>query len=336
MIQIEVMILTKLKKNVPGIIFVLAISYSSIFLNELFKVYINLEALTIAIIIGILYNNIIETQDILQSGVKFSLKKLLKVGIVLLGFKLNMGAILQLGPKILTMVLIFVPLALFLSMLLGKFFNANRQLSALIGVGSCICGASAVVALTPCVHAEEEDSIIAVSIVSFLGAIGVLIYSGIAASSSIDLTPVQYGAWSGLTLHGVAHALAAAFALGHTSGEIGTFIKMTRVLMLVPVSVVLSYMFNKGTYENKKASFPVYVLYFILAGIINSLGVIPKDITNLLTKASTLLILMAMTAMGLSVNFKSILNKGMKALIVGALLFLILSSLSLIAIINFL
>ncbi len=327
--------MTNLKKNISGIIFVLAISYSSMFLNDLFKVYINLEALTIAIIIGIIYNNTIGTQDILQPGVKFSLKKLLKVGIVLLGFKLNIGAMLQLGPKVLTMVLIFVPTALILSIFLGRLFKANKHLSVLIGVGSCICGASAVVALTPCINAEEEDSVIAVSIVSFLGAIGVLIYSAIGASNGINLTPVQYGAWSGLTLQGVAHALAAAFALGDVSGEIGTIVKMARVLMLVPVSVVLSYMFNKGTPENKKASFPMYVLYFILAGIINSFGILPKSITTILTEASSLLILMSMTAMGLSVSFKSILNKGMQALLVGALLFFILSSLSFIAIINF-
>lgn len=322
-----------IKKYIPGVMFVLVISYASMFLNDTLKSYINLEALTIAIIIGIIYNNIVGTQDVFRDGVKFSLKKLLKVGIVLLGFKLNIYAILKLGPQILTMVIIYVPVTLILAIVLGKMLKANNKLATLIGVGSCICGASAVVALTPCINAEDDDSVIAVSIVSFLGAIGVLIYSGIAAGG-LNLTEVQYGAWSGLTLHGVAHALAAAFALGDTAGEIGTFVKMTRVLMLVPVSLTLGYVFNKGNASNNKAKFPMYVLYFILAGIINSFGIVPLSITKILTKASSLFILMAMTAMGLSVNFKSIIDKGIKALLVGTILFVVLSGLSLVVIIN--
>lgn len=324
-----------IKGCIPGIIFVLIISYASMFLNEYLKEYINLESLTIAIIIGIIYSSLVGTQDIFKDGVKLSLKKLLKVGIVLLGFKLNINAILKLGPQIITMVLIYVPIALVLPMILGKLLKTNSKLSTLIGVGSCICGASAVVALTPCINADDDDSVIAVSIVSFLGTIGVLIYS-VVASGDLNLTEVQYGAWSGLTLHGVSHALAAAFALGDTAGEIGTFVKMTRVLMLVPVSLVLGYLYNKENQNNQKAKFPMYVLYFILAGAINSLGIIPPSITKILTKLSSLFILMAMTAMGLSVNFKSIVNKGIKALLIGTIMFVILSTLSLAMIINLL
>ncbi|SHJ86613.1 YeiH family protein [Paramaledivibacter caminithermalis] len=322
-----------IKKYILGVIFVLIISYISIFLNDSLKRYINLESLTIAIIIGIIYNNVIGTQDIFKEGVKFSLKKLLKVGIVLLGFKLNISSILKLGSQILAMVVIYVPAVLIIAVILGKMFKVNNKLCTLIGVGSCICGASAVVALAPCINADEDDSVVAVSIVSFLGAIGVLIYSGIAAGG-LNLTEIQYGAWSGLTLHGVAHALAAAFALGDVSGEIGTFVKMTRVLMLVPVSLVLAYLFNKENVGSNKAKFPMYVLYFILAGIINSFGIIPLSITKALTKTSSLFILMAMTAMGLSVNFKSIINKGIKGLLMGTILFVVFSGLSLVFIIN--
>ncbi|WP_058486199.1 YeiH family protein [Defluviitalea phaphyphila] len=325
----------KVKKLIPGTIFVLIISYASILINDLLKSYINLEALTIAIIIGIIYNNTVKTQEIFQEGIKFSLKKLLKVGIVLLGFKLNFNAILKLGPKILIMVLIFVPLVLLLAILFGKIFKVNKKLSTLIGVGSCICGASAVVAMAPCINAEEDDSVIAVSVVSFLGAIGVLIYSAIAVSG-FDLTPTQYGAWSGISLQGVAHAIAAAFALGDASGEIGTFVKMARVLMLVPVSLALGFMFKNDTASKNKVKFPIYVLYFIIAGIINSLGILPAFITNILIYLSSLFILMAMTAMGLSVDFRTIVNKGVKALLAGTVLFILLSSTSLLTIINIL
>ncbi|WP_105615003.1 YeiH family protein [Vallitalea okinawensis] len=319
-------------KYIPGILLVLVISIISMFLNDFLIAEFNLalEALTIAIIIGILYNNTIGTSVKLKDGITFSLKKLLKVGIVLLGFKLNFAALLSLGPKILMMVIIYIPVALILSVLLGKLFKIDTKLATLIGVGSSICGASAIVAMTPCINADDEDSVIAVSIVSFLGAIGVLAYSAIAVSN-IGLSDLQYGVWSGLTLHGVAHAIAAAFARGDASGDIGTFVKMTRVLMLVPVSLILSFIFNRNanSEERKKVKFPMYVLYFVVAGIINSLGILPPALTNVLKELSSLFILMAMTAMGLSVSLKSIIGKGLNALIMSSIMFTLLSSVAL-------
>lgn len=324
-----------LKKYIPGVIFVLFISILSMYLNDLLKRYIQLEAVTIAILIGILYSNSIGTGNVVKDGIQFSLKKLLKVGIVLLGFKLNLHAILKLGPKVLIMVMIFIPIALIMANVIGRIFKVNTRLSTLIGVGSSICGASAIVAISACINANDDDSVIAVSTVSLLGAVGVIVYSAVAASDA-GLTAVQYGTWSGLSLQGVAHALAAAFALGDASGEIGTFVKMTRVLMLVPVSVVLSYLFKQKGTATKKAKFPMYVLYFILAGVIHSLGIIPSNIIKVLTSGSSIFILMSMTAMGLLVNLKSILNKGIKAMVNGIILFILLSVCSLVAILQIL
>jgi len=308
-----------------GIIFVIVIALLATFLQDQIEGYFAIETLTVAIILGIFYNNTIGTQVIFAEGIKFSLKKLLKVGIVLLGFKLNVSAILDLGPNIIIMVLIYVPLTLYLFMKLASKFGVNKKLGTLMGVGSCICGASAVVALAPVIGADDDDAVVAVSIVSVIGAIGVIAYSALAVT--LPVTDLQYGIWSGLSLHGVAHALAAAFARGDVAGEIGTFVKMTRVLMLVPVSLFLSYEF-KGQGASKKAQFPMYVLYFIIAGIVNSLGILPKELTSFLAKSSSFLILMSMTAMGLSVNFKQVARKGAKSFVMGMVLFLVLSIVS--------
>lgn len=312
-------------KLIPGLLFVTAIALLSMFLREQVKVYFQLETLTIAIIIGMIYNNTIKTQEMFKDGIKYSLKKLLKVGIVLLGFKLNLSAVFALGPNIIMLVLIYVPLTLLLFMLLNKRFKVNKKLATLMGVGSCICGASAVVALSPVIGADDDDAVVAVSIVSVLGAIGVIVYSLVGQLSAV--TDVQYGIWSGLTLHGVAHALAGALARGEVSGEVGTIVKMTRVLMLVPVSVFLGYHFSKGE-SKQKAAFPMYVLLFIVAGIVNSVNIIPQVITGYLATASKFFILMAMTAMGLSVDFKQVSKKGANSLVMATLLFVILSVLS--------
>lgn len=312
------------KETAAGLLFVLLLSCCAQGISVWMQDIIRLEALTIAILLGIAYNNTIGTQGVLIPGIQFSLKQLLKVGIVLLGFKLNFQVLFDLGPKILALVIGYVVCALVLSMLVGKQLGLSSRLAALIGVGSCICGASAVVALAPCIEAEEEDSVLAVSIVSLLGALGVLTYSAIAVSPMAP-TPLQYGIWSGLSLHGVAHAIAAAFAMGDQAGEIGTLVKMARVLMLVPVSVGLSALFRKNDTNVKRADFPMYVLYFILAGLINTTGILPVWLVGILGKLSSGMILLAMTAMGLCVNGKSLAKKGASVGIAGIAIFGILS-----------
>ncbi|WZL74176.1 putative sulfate exporter family transporter [Clostridiaceae bacterium 35-E11] len=315
--------LKELNKLLPGLLFVFVIAILSIYMNDVLKSKINLEALTIGIIIGMIYNNTIGLQEKLKPGTKYSLKTLLKVGIVLLGLKLNFQSLLALGPKALLIILLFVPTVLFLARFLGKLFHADDKLATLIGVGSCICGASAVVAMSPCIDAQEDDAVVAVSIVSFLGAIGVILYSFVGFAST--MSNIQYGFWSGISLHGVAHSIAAAFARGSEAGEIGTFVKMGRVVMLIPVALILSYLFRTQKQEKTKVEFPIYILYFILAGIIGSSGWMPAFLHTSFTQLSSIFILMAMISMGLSVDFKDIKNKGMKALWIGMTLFMITS-----------
>lgn len=318
------------KKYIPGLVVVFVIAFMSKALDAYLSTWVKLEALTIGIILGMVYANTVGVQDSLKSGIQLSLKKLLKIGIVLLGFKLNFKALIELGPKMSLVVVVFVPLVLITATFLGRKMGIGRKLAVLIGVGSSICGASAIVAMAPTINAEDDDAIIAVGVVSLLGAVGVLAYSAFAAVSS--LTDIQYGLWSGLSLQGVAHALAAAFARGDLAGEMGTFIKMERVLMLVPMSVILGSIFadsGKNGNGKKRAAFPMYVLYFIIAGAVASTGFIPENIIKLLGKTSSYLILMAMIAMGLMVNFASLRAKGAKALVMGTGLFAGIAALSL-------
>ncbi len=324
-----------IKKYGYGVALVFFIALISDFLSNILGNYVKVEALTIAIVIGIILSIAFRLDNKFNEGINFSAKKILKLGIVLIGFKLNFNSVVSLGKILIILVIMYVSLAMFLSVIIGKIFKVNIKLSTLIGVGSSICGASAVVAMAPVIDAEEDDSVIAVSIVSVLGAIGVIIYS-IFANLEI-MNPINYGLYSGLTLHGVAHAIAGAFAMGDNAGEIGTTIKMARVLLLVPMSLILATLFNKknlNTDSNKKVKFPYYVLLFILAGIVNTLGIIPDVITNALKELSSLFILMAITAMGLQVNFNSIKDKGKGAILTGLFLFLIMSIIALIFFMN--
>jgi len=314
-----------IKENTKGLLLVSLLGVISILLGNIISPYLQIEKLTIGIVLGILYTSIWGLKTSLRSGVSFALKKLLKWGIVLLGFKLNFLALAELGPKLVLTVVCLVPLVLFIAQKLGTYMGLNPKLSTLIGAGSSICGASAIVTMSQVIDADDDDSVLAVSIISFLGAIGVIVYSSLALV--LNMTDVAYGIWSGLSLQGVAHAIAAAFAKGTQAGEIGTIVKMTRVLMLAPVSLVLATQFR--TKENqKRASIPGYVLLFIVAGIVGSAGIIPPKTLSLLTKGSSYFILAAMISMGLIVDLKQIRDKGLKAVIHGIIVFILISIVS--------
>lgn len=323
--------------KIKGLIFVAIIVFISKFTGSLIDPFVKLEVLTIGIVLGILVNNTIGYNDSYKAGVDFSLKRLLKYGIIFLGFKINFLTMINQGYKMLIVVILFVPGVIYISGLIGKKLGVDERLAGMIGVGSSICGASAIVAMAPLFPGNKEEkenlSVIAVSIVSFLGALGVLIYTQIGVISSIS--DIQFGLWSGLSLHGVAHALAGAFSRGDLAGEYGTIIKMMRVIMLVPVSVFLSIKYSDDRKESSgRLSIPYYVVLFIIAGIINTLGILPEELVSVLKMISSYFILMAMISMGLKVDFKNIKEKGKQALIVGTIVFIISSSVAYILVKN--
>lgn len=324
----------KIKKMIPGFVLVVIICLLAKGIGVYTKRYLNLEALTVALILGVIFNNTIKTPKACYEGANYLLKYAMRLGIVLLGFKLDIMGIFSMGWKLILIVLLFVPMTLLLSKEVGKSFNLNSKLATLIGVGSCICGTSAVLAMAPCIGADEDDTSVAATLASFLGVITVLAYTVIGASQ-IPINDRQFGIWAGLTLPGISHTIAVAFTRGDAALEIGTFVKMTRILMLIPVSMTLSYLFGvKG--GKRKISIPYYVIFFIIVGIINTTGVVPEIIVAIMREISSFLILMAIASMGLLINLKEIFKKGLKAMVCDLLVFLIISGMGLSAILVFL
>lgn len=330
-----------MKKNIPGLLLVLVISLLSMFLNSTILNYI--ETLTIGIIISILIKNIFNLKISFNQGINFSLKRILKIGIVLLGVKLNFALIYELGWNIFFLVSFIIIFALLFSNYLGKIFGLNKKLSTLLGVGSSICGASAIVAMSSVIDSDENDTTMSVAVISLLGALGVIVYSFL--SYLINFSDLEFGIWSGSSLQGVAHALAAAGARGANSLslEIGTLVKMSRVALLAPVALIISFIFKNDTSssKNKKVKFPMYVLWFLLVGVVVSLikyfDLFPLiysyknyniDFLNILKSLSSFFILMGMVAMGLKVDLKEFRKSGTTSLLVGLIIFLSISTIS--------
>jgi uncharacterized integral membrane protein (TIGR00698 family) len=309
-----------LKKYLKGLSLVLFLATLAFIIQNITSNYFKLETLTWGILIGMAWVNLVGTSKKYDCGIAFCQKKMLKTGIVLLGFKMSAEGIKTLGIKSIFIVILYVILATSLAIIFQRILKVNKKTAMLIGLGSSICGASAVVALSDSIEAKKEDTAVAVSVVSLLGAIGVMGYTFIF--KLYPMNQIHYGLWSGLTLHGVAHAIAAAGAGGAVAKEMGTMIKLIRVLMLVPVSLLLSKIFGV---KEKSAKLPGYVLGFCITTAIGLSGFLPSNIVDLLLKISDFLILLAMTGLGLSVDFKNIKNEIGSAITHGAIIFGILS-----------
>lgn len=315
----------KYMQLIPGILLVVVVQFIAAKLVPFFSVF---DALTLGILLGMVVNNLLPIPAAARSGIKFTEKQVLKWGIVLLGVELNFALLWRLGGKILFLILFMVSFGLIVSYLLSKVFKVNVKLATMLGVGSSICGVSAMAAVEPIVGPEKEDMAISAAVISLLGAAGVILYPLIGNALQMPVLP--YGVWSGSSLQGVAHAVAAAFARGDASGEIGTLVKMGRVVMLAPVALILTSIFARGSGKKAKDVFPMYVLGFIAVGILATTGLLRNTydlgflIINL-KQISKLLITAAMVAMGLSVKFNTLGKKGLRGALLGATLFLLIS-----------
>lgn len=272
---------------------------------------INLEAITIGIIGGIIINNTMKIPKIVVPGIKFTSKIFLELGIALLGFRISIHGIRTIGVSGLIVIGLYICCTLLLTYYLGtKIFKTGKGFTWLIGIGTAVCGSSAIAALAPAIGSEQEAPI-AISYINVMAAIGLIFYTIVGYFFTID--NLQFGFWSGLTLHGVGHAIASAFAMGQEAGEIGTFVKMTRVATLAPLVLIISGIFSSGNNSRRlNGGLPLYLAFFFLAALANTLGFVPAEIVEVFNPISSRFILMAMIGLGLTVRFEDIKKEGFK------------------------
>lgn len=210
--------------------------------------------------------------------------------------------------------------AIVLTILLGKWMKADRGLSLLLGIGTGICGAAAIAAVSPIVKAKEEDTAIGAGVIALVGTLFAIGYT--ILRPYIHLTNIQYGIWSGVGLHEIAHVALAAAPAGRDALAIGLLAKLGRVLLLVPLSFILMYWMKRtGKMEkDTKIEFPWFLIGFIIMSIFGSYVVgkhliLPKTIMNDISTLTTFLLTMAMVGLGLNVSMKALRTKALKPLI---------------------
>lgn len=278
--------------------------------------------LVIAILIGMAIRSTFGLHENLQPGVSFSSKKLLRLGIILLGMRLNLVDIYEAGSSVFLIAIINIIFALVIVYLFTRFFGVEKRLGILTACGTAICGAAAVVAIAPQVKAKEEETAVAAATVALLGTIFTLLYT--AFYSFLNLTEKGYGVFAGGTLHEIAHVIAAAAVGGDTAVDIAVIVKLTRVALLVPVALIIGWLVQRKEEDSKGGKIslsiiPWFILGFLAMSGFNTLGIVPPSVADTIVSISYLLIGMAMAGLGLGVEIRTFRKLGMKAFVAGFL-----------------
>lgn len=280
--------------------------------------------LVIAILIGIIWRATVGVPGTITQGTDFSSKKLLRLGIILLGMRLNLMDIVAAGPRVFLLAVIVIVFTIPVVFGLARLFKVDKRLSILTACGTAICGAAAVVAIAPQIKAKDDETAIGAAIVAILGTIFTLLYTFLYPL--LGLSDLGYGVFSGATLHEIAHVIAAADAGGNAAVDMAVIVKLTRVALLVPVAILIGVWTNRaerkvqgGQSKSSWKSIPIpwFILGFLLVSGVNSLGIVSASVANGIVTIAYMLIAMAMAGLGLNVDLAAFRRLGMKSFAAG-------------------
>ena len=286
------------------------------------------SSLTWAIMLGMLLRNTVGVAQVYQPGITFSLKRILKLGIILLGMQLSLTQAISIGSTGLFVAVTSVVSTFFFTCWIGQRLKVSKKLTQLIAGGTSICGAAAVVAVGTAIDSSEEDAAYAVALVTVFGAASMLIYPLLPAL--LDLTPQAYGLWCGASIHEVVQAIAAAFETNPLSGEVATIAKLSRVMLLAPITLLLGLSsVDRATEKPRKLPIPWFVLGFIGLILVNSLNFIPETLRIAIVDINQFFLTTALAAMGLGTNIQCMKRLGIKPIYLGTISWLFISLISL-------
>lgn len=295
-------------------------------------------ALVIALVLGMLVQVSPKVVESSKKGTGFISNKFLRLGIILLGFKLNLIALANAGVKTILLAIIIVTLTIWGVYSLARKFGVDSDLAILVASGTGICGAAAVMGISPQIQVPEdrqeqkrEDEVMAIAVVAILGTVFTFIEIGL--KPLLHLTPTQFGVMAGGSLHEIAHAVATGGSGGPVSLDTAIITKLSRVLLLAPAALIIGFWhrhrMNKAgdEYHGVKGKLPIpwFMAGFVLASVIGTFLPLGANVLDLLVKLAYIFLGMAMAALGMSVNFKVILKRGgapFSAAIIGSVVLL--------------
>jgi uncharacterized integral membrane protein (TIGR00698 family) len=315
----------KKSKKMLNVSLILGIGFTLIiamcgFLLTTFPGLNHIGALACAILLAMGYRQVFGYPERLRTGIQFSSKNLLRLAIILYGLKLNMIVIFHQGFPLLLRGTETIIISIAVLMILARWLKADLNLSLLLGVGTGICGAAAIAAVSSIIKAKDEDTAMGVGIIALVGTAFSIIYT--LLFPLLTISPIDYGKWVGISLHEIGHVALAAAPAGQDALANALLAKLARVFLLVPVCFILMiWMKKKGKMEGEaKIEFPWFLIGFIGMSFVGSyiIGnefVVSKKHMSDIAGFTSFLLTMSMTGLGLNISLKELRTKAIRPLI---------------------
>lgn len=321
-----------IKQYSPGILVCLAIAGVSWVLGSFFPV---IGGPVFAILIGMIPGALIKKSGILEKGIRFTSKNILQYAVVLLGFGMNFLVVLETGKQSLPIIVSTIGVSLIVAYLLHKLMHVPGRVSTLVGVGSSICGGSAIAATAPVIDANHEEIAQSISVIFFFNVLAAVLFPTLGGILGFDTTSGEaFGIFAGTAVNDTSSVTAAAstwdslHGLGSETLDTAVTVKLTRTLAIIPITLILAFYRSRkiakssesGEKISLKKIFPFFILGFIIASLITTFAVnagISADVFVPFKTLSKFFIIMAMAAIGLNTNLIKLIKTGGKPLIMG-------------------
>lgn len=290
---------------------------------------LSFSPMIIGIILGMLYANSLRNHlpETWVPGIQFCSKKLLRLGIILYGFRLTFQDVVAVGAAGIVIDCIIVAVTIIGGVYIGKALKMDSDIALLTSVGSGICGAAAVLGAESTIRTQAYKTAVAVATVVIFGTISMFLYPIAYRTGMLGLTPEQMGIFSGSTLHEVAHAVGAGNAMGDDIAKVAIIVKMIRVMLLVPVLFILGYWValkaaKKGGAKGEKGKIavPWFALGFLAVIGFNSFNLLPAPVVEVINYIDTFLLTMAMVALGAETSIDKFKKAGAKPFVLAFIL----------------
>ena len=314
-----------IRRNGPGILACLCIAVPAWFLGRTFEV---VGGPVFAILLGMVMALFWKEQGRARAGITFTSKKILQLAVVLLGFGMNLSSVAKVGAQSLPIILSTITTSLVAAFVLHKLLHMDAKISTLIGVGSSICGGSAIAATAPVIGADDEEIAQSISVIFLFNVLAALTFPTLGGM--LGLSNEGFGLFAGTAVNDTSSVTAAAAAWDgiHGSNTLDTaaIVKMTRTLAIIPITLVLASLRTRqeeksvqgtGVTVSLKKIFPWFVLFFVLASVVTTLLPLPAAVTGFLKSASKFFIVMAMAAIGLNTDVVKLVRTGGKPIFMG-------------------
>jgi uncharacterized integral membrane protein (TIGR00698 family) len=314
---------SSLRLRLPGLALALGIALAAWWLGHRVPL---IGGPVFGIVIGILVRNLLSPSDSFNPGIQFAGKQILQWSIIALGFGLSLTQVAKTGLESLAVTAVTMTTAFITAYALGRLMKVHDKLQILIGVGTAICGGSAIAAVTPIIKPDDHDTAFAISTIFLFNVVAVLLFP--LLGHMLHLSDLGFGLWAGTAINDTSSVVAAGYSYSTAAGDYATIVKLTRATLIIPICLVLAVMVALRAKRASKESgvtgdfslariFPWFILWFLVASAVRTAGLVPVAVQPAIHLAAEFMIIVALTGIGLSANLRKMAACGVRPILLG-------------------